>query len=166
MMKRLWILVFGLTGVLGIGLFAGRSIGQRQPLSPLPPEVAVCGGDEFCILNVIPGQTAWSRVLDQAHYGTSARVLPQQIMMQPRPKVTLSFLSSTYWGGALDQATAPLIELSFVGDARLFLLDWIARFGSPCRVELNPSLNLLNLEYPSVRVGLTSDQSMRTPDAH
>lgn len=140
------VALLGITHLLG-GLSAKPEIAS---------ELGTCDG-ALCALGLIPGKTSWSAI--QGYAATrpgDVDVSDINIRIRTRSLVYVSFLSPAYYGDKSPESPVPMIELYFLGTARPVFLDWLADYGPPCCVTLNPSVTLLDFEYPTARISLAN----------
>jgi len=154
-MIRLFRLTFGITLTLAAAIWAARLVGSRAVPIPIALELTVCD-NRPCLLDVVPGQTNWSDMLARFSGRAGMREVGRLLEVSPRPGIQLKYLSPAYYGQPL-QAPVPLAEINFDGDARPLLMAWMAQYGAPCVVTVNPQVGLLSMEYrQNVHIALES----------
>jgi len=121
-------------------------IGSTQS-SHLPSEISQCG-TQLCVLGVSAGTSLWSQVNRLSGSQHDTLFLKFQVIITTHNQTQISFLSPTYYGDSETDSTVPRIELTFSRADQSLLGDWLVRYGIPCAVNINPSLNQLNLSYP------------------
>ncbi|MCC7447200.1 MAG: hypothetical protein IT324_07275 [Anaerolineae bacterium] len=156
-MCRLLRLTFGIIFTLALTIGIARVMGSWRAPVPIASELATCEGSP-CLLAVVPGQTLWSAMTDRFKTRTDVQEIGRLLEVRPRPGIQIKYLSPTYYGQSL-QAPVPLAEIYFDGDTRPLLMAWMAQYGPPCVVTVNPQVGLLSMEYPqNVHIAVESRQ--------